>query len=87
MEISKNQCSKLLVGIIISLCTLIGIYFWISIFFINHFYFGSTINCFNVSGRTVEQADEQISSEIDSYSLKLEERGERQNKLMEMTLI
>lgn len=75
MEISKKQCSKLLIGFIISLCTFIGIYFWISIYFINHFYFGSTINCFNISGKTVEQADDQISSQMESYSLELEEKG------------
>ena len=35
---------KIVLGIIISICTLLIIYFGMAIYFMNHFYFGSTIN-------------------------------------------
>ncbi|MBD7911556.1 L,D-transpeptidase/peptidoglycan binding protein [Clostridium sp. Sa3CVN1] len=68
-------------GIIISLCILLVIYLGFSIYFRNHFYFGSTINGINVSGKTVEDANEKISSEIESYTLKLEERNDANEEI------
>ena len=48
------KISKLVKGIIISFCTMLVIYLGLSIYFSNHFYFGSEINGINVSGKTVE---------------------------------
>ena len=47
---------KIVIGIIISICTLLIIYFGMAIYFMNHFYFGSAINCINVSGKNVEDS-------------------------------
>ncbi|WP_026887946.1 L,D-transpeptidase family protein [Clostridium beijerinckii] len=60
--------------IIMIICVLIAIYSLVSIHFINHFYFGSTINCIDVSNKTVQEAEEEILSKTDTYSLELEER-------------
>lgn len=41
--------------------------------FRNHFYYGTEINCIDVSGKTVGEAEKKISSELQKYSLKLVE--------------
>jgi hypothetical protein len=47
----------------------------------NHFYFGSAINCINVSGRNVEVVNEQMASELQTYALNLKERGGKNEKI------
>ena len=71
-KISKS--SKVVPGIMISLCALIIIYLGMTMYFKNNFYFGSVINGINVAGKTVEEVEKEISSQIDTYSLELEER-------------
>ena len=75
MEKQKSKRNIIAKGIIISFCTLLAIYFGATMYFTNHFYFGSTISCINVSGKTVEEVDEQMPSEVEEYTLELEERG------------
>ncbi|MDV3426435.1 MAG: L,D-transpeptidase/peptidoglycan binding protein [Bacillota bacterium] len=41
----------------------------------NHFYFGSSINCINVSGKTVKEAENELPDQVKSYILNLKERG------------
>ncbi|MFA6941974.1 MAG: peptidoglycan binding domain-containing protein, partial [Clostridiaceae bacterium] len=41
----------------------------------NHFYFGSSINCVNVSGKTVADAEKELPAQAQSYTLNLKERG------------
>lgn len=60
--------------IMMIICALVAIYSIVSIHFINHFYFGSTINRVDVSGKTVQEAEEEILSKMDTYSVELEER-------------
>lgn len=71
----KNKPNKIIMGIIISFCVLLVLYFGITIYFSNHFYFGSTISCVNVSGKTVEEVEEQMIAEVEEYKLGLEESG------------
>ena len=66
---------KIVLGIIISICTLLIIYFGMAIYFMNHFYFGSVINSISVSGKSVEAVNEQMASEIQKYQLNIKERG------------
>lgn len=75
MRNRKNKSNKIIIGIIISVCVLITLYFGITIYFTNHFYFGSTISCVNVSGKTVEEVEEQMPAEVEEYKLGLEESG------------
>ena len=75
MDEQKSKRSKIIIGIIISLCTLLVIYFGMALYFMNHFYFGSAINSINISGKTVNQVKEQIPSELKAYTLNLKARG------------
>ena len=75
MEKEKNKCNKFIKGIIISFCTLVILYLGMIMYFTNHFFFGSTISCINVSGKTLEEVEEQIPVEVEEYKLELEERG------------
>jgi vancomycin resistance protein YoaR len=75
MRKRKNKSNKIFIGIIISFCVLLVLYFGITMYFRNHFYFGSTISCVNVSGKTVEEVDEQMIEEVEEYKLEVEERG------------
>ena len=72
---------KIVIGIIISICTLLLIYFGIAIYFMNHFYFGSAINCINVSGKSVEEVNKQMASELQTYTLNLKERGGKNEQI------
>ena len=72
---------KIVIGIIISICTLLLIYFGIAIYFMNHFYFGSVINCINVSGKSVEEVNKQMASELQTYTLNLKERGGKNEQI------
>lgn len=72
----RNKSSKVMLSVVISLCALMAIYLGLSLYFINHFHFGSVINGISVSGKTVEEAEKKLSSEINAYTLELEERGD-----------
>lgn len=75
MEKEKNKRNKIVNGIIISFCASFVLYFGMTMYFTNHFYFGSTISCINVSGKTVQEVEEQMPTEVGEYKLELEERG------------
>lgn len=72
----KNKTNIIAIGIIISFFTLTVIYFGTTMYFMNHFYFGSTVSCISVSGKTVEEVDEQMPAEVKEYTLELKERGD-----------
>lgn len=71
----KNERNKIITGITIFICTLFATYFGISLYFTNHFYYGSEINQINVSWKTIDQVKDQMASRIKSYTLTLKERG------------
>lgn len=72
---------KIVKGVLISLCTLFVIYIGMALYFMNHFYFGSTINCISVSGKSVDTVNELMASELHKYELKLKERGNKNEKI------
>ena len=80
-EVAKSTISpikkrkKIILCIIISICTMLIIYFGMAIYFMNHFYFGSTINSISVSGKVVKDVNEQMASQIKKYQLNIKERG------------
>lgn len=77
MEIEKSKLTKNKKGIIISFCIVFVIYLGFSIYFKNHFYFGTKLNSIDVSAKTVEE----VGEEIQTYTLKIEERGELNEKI------
>lgn len=74
-EKEQNKHSKIIIGIIISICAVLIVYLSMAAYFMNHFYFGSEINCISVSGETVEEAKAQMTSGLKNYTLNLKERG------------
>ena len=71
----KNKSGKVAKIIVMSLCPLIAMYLGVSFYFMNHFYFGSSIYDVNVSGKTVDEAEVLLADEISSYILKLQGRN------------
>ncbi|WP_127836959.1 L,D-transpeptidase family protein [Clostridium prolinivorans] len=76
-----KEHKKLALTISILLGGLIFIYFSLSIYFINHFYFGSKINGINVSGKSVNKANEIIKAEINKYVLNLKEKDGKEEQI------
>lgn len=81
IEKPKGKHEKIVIGLMISFCTLLVIYFGMARFFMTHFYFGSDINSINVSGKTVEDAKIVMTSELQNYTLNLKERGSKSEQI------
>ncbi|EKQ55525.1 MULTISPECIES: L,D-transpeptidase family protein [unclassified Clostridium] len=65
---------KLIKSTILISCSFLILYLSVSIYFSKHFYIGSEINSISVSGKTEEEAEEEILSKIKLYTLDLEGR-------------
>ena len=76
MERKRTKPNKIVIGSIIASTLLIGFYVGMSIFFMNHFYFGTEINSVNAAGKTVAEVEESVVNQIKDYSLELEGRGD-----------
>ncbi|MCM8710273.1 L,D-transpeptidase/peptidoglycan binding protein [Clostridium sp. SYSU_GA19001] len=76
-----NQHKKITIGITSFLSILLVIYFGMSAYFINHFYFGSEINGINVSGKSVEKVNELMAEKLQAYTLNLKERGGKNEQI------
>lgn len=81
IELQTFKLNKFIKAIIISIFIFLILYLGITIFFSNHFYFGSVINNINASGKTVDQLDKQILSKCETYTLVLEERNGMKEQL------
>lgn len=77
----EKRRKKIFRGIIISFCALLIIYFVMTLYFKNHFFFGSKINSISVSGKTVEGAKEVLTSQIQNYTLTLKERENKNEQI------
>ena len=51
-----------------------GCYICCHVYFKNHFYLGSTINCVNISAKSVEEAQRAVEDSINNYTLTLKGR-------------
>ncbi|WP_186430682.1 peptidoglycan binding domain-containing protein [Clostridium sp. BSD9I1] len=71
----KNKSKKIMILIVTFLATLLSMYLAMSVYFMNRFYFGSSVNCINVSGKTIQEANKELADEITAYTLILEGRG------------
>lgn len=81
MEEQKNKRNKIILGIIVFFSALSVMYFSVALYFMNHFYFGSTVSCISVEGKTVEEVNEQMPFEIEEYTLELKERGNNKEEI------
>jgi hypothetical protein len=74
-EKPRHNYKKVIKGVIIALCTLLVLYGGMTVYFMSHYYFGSEINCINVSGKTVDAVEALMESELQDYTLTLKKRG------------
>lgn len=81
IEKSIEKRKKIVIGTIISLCILLIIYFGMTRYFMNHFYFGSEINSISVSGKSVEDAKIETTAKLRDYVLNLKERGGKSEQI------
>ncbi|WP_294404926.1 L,D-transpeptidase family protein [uncultured Clostridium sp.] len=51
-----------------------GSYICCHTYFKNHFYLGSTINCINISAKSIEEAQKAVKDSIDNYTITLNGR-------------
>lgn len=65
---------KVLVASSVVVGVLLIIYISISVYFMNHFFFGSTINDVDVSGNSIEEAQKKIDEKLSEYVLTIVER-------------
>ncbi len=77
----RQQIKKIFKTAGIILSPLVVIYLGISFYFINHFYFNTTINNVNVSGQTIQDAASSISEYFNSYELNIEGRNNLADKI------
>ena len=75
MEVLTIKENKPMKVRIISISILLVLYLGISLYFSNHFYFGTVINGIKVSGKTVEKVDKEMSLKTETYTLVLKERN------------
>lgn len=75
MKMGKKEYNKFIKYGIISFSVILIIYFSMSMYFRNHFYFGSVINGINATGKTAVELDKEISAKVAAYTLELDERG------------
>ena len=78
----KGTRKKLFVGVSIVLVILFSVYLGVGIFFIKHFYYNTTINGKAVGGRTISEIEAILQNEAKSYSVILEERGDRSEVIL-----
>lgn len=75
MEKFKNKSKKAIISIAIPLAGLIIIYLIISVYFLDHFYFGSSINSIDISCKTVKEVDKYMETKSHKYNLILQEQN------------
>lgn len=76
-----NKHNKVAAGITVFVFMLVVIYLGLSIYFTKHLYFGSSINGTDVSGKTVEEIEKQMTSELQTYTLTVEEIGGKEERI------
>lgn len=76
----KNKSIKLK-SVLITFSILLILYIGISIFFISHFRFNSIINGIDISGMSVDEVNNLLIANINTVSLKLEERNGVEEKI------
>lgn len=71
LNLTEKQKKIILFSGIGVVAFLLIVYFGFSIFFQNHFVFGTTINGVKCSGKTIEKAETAIKEQVDSFEMKI----------------
>lgn len=78
----RNENNKLLFYILLGfLIPVVGLYFFLSFYYSNHFFYHTVINGINASNKTEKQVEEAINAEVSSYELTLEGRNGLKDKI------
>lgn len=75
MELEKSSHNKIIIGAAGVGGVILAVYLGTSVFFINRFNPGSTINCVSVSGKTVNEAHDEIADTAKNYELNIKGRN------------
>lgn len=75
--------TKKKLGLIIGIAAacVLAVYFGFALYFNSHFYFGSTVNGVNSSGKTVSEVEEALSKKTKDYSLTLKEADDKEEEI------
>jgi hypothetical protein len=77
----NSSRSRVLPSVVIAVSTLAAAYLGMSLYSANHFHFGTKINGVNVGGKTVEDAEGELSSQMQKYTLELQEKGDEKEQI------
>lgn len=72
-KISKKRMTLLVTGI--AGVVILAVYIVLSLYFIKHFAFRTTLNGIQISGESVERVEEKLVKRADNYELTFQERG------------
>ena len=75
-DIHMEKKKKIAISIGVAVAALIALYMGLSYFFMNHFYFTTTINGVAVGGASIEGAKAKIEKAVDNYELHIIERDD-----------
>lgn len=78
----KNKLNKTIGNVAIGMCIFALVYLGVSIYFIKHFNVGTVINGVNISGKTINEANEKIAKEIDNYKLEIKVRDDSKEEIL-----
>lgn len=73
--IKQFKLSKKMIAVISGIIVLLGIYTGMSVYFTNHFFFGTKLNNSDIAGKTVEQVNDAMTEKTKTYSLNVQERN------------
>lgn len=71
----KKSHKKVWIGIGVGIGIILAIYLGLSFYFSTRFYFNTTMNGFNVTGKTAAQVDQEMQQNAATHTLTLKERG------------
>lgn len=73
--IKQFKLSKKMIAVISGIVVLLAIYTGMSIYFTNHFFWGTKLNNSDIAGKTVEQVNAVMTEKTKTYSLNVQERN------------
>lgn len=71
-KLSKKKQGWVIAGLV--LLVLVTVYLGIAVYFSSHFFFQTTINGVDASGKSVQSVEKMITAEIDQYQIAIEPR-------------
>ena len=80
-ELNKRDKNMKIAAILLIIKGIVIIGASLTFYFKSHFYWGTSINCLNVSGKSVDDVENEFKSNIVDYNLKLTGRNNSQDEI------